>query len=173
MDTFLKKTLLPSEKEVYSTYVLLDASGNNEVYEKALFNETRLEALLEEESFEAVSPYLMKIKEEDELSTWVFDNFKDANWISFVQSSKPYDTVLQTLKKFTKTYDEEIGQDVYIRYWDPRSVEIVLDMFGEEGREEWFETIDVMYARDTLYPKQVLKFTKVGKEILSTIKGAK
>jgi hypothetical protein len=107
------------------------------------------------------------MENEDEVTAWILQNYKDANWISFIQSSKPYNELLQTLTSFTKVYDEEEEHDIYIRYWDPRAMEIVLDMFGEDGREVWFESIEAMYTRDTLEENRMLKFSKEGKTVIS------
>ena len=155
-----------TENKAIPLYAILDASGSDEVYNKALFYDTRFTALFDEEELETVSPYLVKLKEDDEITEWVLDNYDGVNWMSFIQSSKPYSQLLQTLKAFTKTYDEKEEHYVYIRYWDPRAIEITLDMFGEEGRKEWFETIDAMYARDTLEEDTLLKFTQKGKEVI-------
>jgi hypothetical protein len=154
------------EKET-SVYALLDASGSDEVYNKAMFYDTRFTALFDEKELETVSPYLVKLEKDDEATEWVLNNYTDVNWMSFIQSSKPYSELLQTLKAFTKTYDEKEEHYVYIRYYDPRAIEITLDMFGEDGRKEWFETIDAMYARDTLEKDILLKFTQKGKESLT------
>ena len=151
----------------WDTYAILDASGKDEVYHKALFYDNRFTVLFDEEELETVSPYLIKLEEEDEATEWILKNYKDANWMSFIQSNKPYNELLQILKAFTKIYDEEEGHDTYIRYWDPRAIEIVLDMFGEDGRKIWFETINAMYARDSLEENQLLKFTKEGKMVIA------
>ena len=160
------------EKET-STYAILDASGSNEVYNKAMFYDTRFKALFDEEELETVSPYFVKLSKDDEVTEWILDNYTGVSWISFIQSSKPYSELLQTLKAFTKTYDQKEEHYVYIRYWDPRATEIVLDMFGEDGRKTWFESIDAMYARDTFEKVTLLKFTQKGKEFISLKKEAK
>lgn len=149
-----------------SIYALLDASGSDEVYNKAVFYDTRFTALFDEEELETVSPYLVQLKIDDEITEWILNNYAGVNWMSFIQSSKSYSELLQTLKAFTKTYDEKEEHYVYIRYYDPRAIEITLDMFGEDGRKEWFETIDAMYARDTLEEDTLLKFTQKGKEVI-------
>jgi len=152
------------EQNEVSTYAILDASGKDDVYHKAIYDDHRFTALFDEEELETVSPYLVKLNKDDEITQWILDNYADANWMSFIQSTKPYDALLQVLKGFIKTYDEEEEHYVYIRYYDPRAMEITLDMFGEEGRKEWFETIYAMYARDTLQEDTLLKFTQAGKE---------
>jgi len=155
-----------TQNEEIATYAILDASGSNEVYNKALFYDRVFDMLFDEEELETVSPYLVKLKKEDDVTEWILKNYEGANWMSFIQSSKPYSELLQTLKAFTKTYDEKEEHYVYIRYYDPRAMEITLDMFGEDGRKEWFETIDAMYARDTLEEDTLLKFTQKGKEAI-------
>jgi len=157
--TKLAKTLLTDT----DSYAILDAASSDAVYSKALFEHERFEVLFDEEELETVSPYLVKLEKDDEVTEWILKNYEGADWMSFVQSSKPYDELLEILKEFTKMYDEEEQHDVYIRYWDPRALEVCLDIFGEE-KTKWFESIDVMYARDTLEENVLLKFTPKGKE---------
>jgi len=163
----IQNILLNEDSTYSSTYAILDASGKDDVYYKALFYEDKMQILFDEEELETVSPYLVKLNKEDEVTQWILENYQDANWMSFIQSSQPYEELLKILKAFTKMYDEEEEHYTYVRYWDPRAVEIVLDMFGEDGREIWFQTVEAMYARDTLEKNQMLKFTKVGKVVIS------
>ena len=174
MQEKLEKILLDNDSEDETPkliYAILDASGNKEVYKKSLFNDEQFTALFDKAELEKVSPYLVVLRKGDELTNWILKNYKEANWISFIQSDKPYELVLQTLKSFTKTYDEEEDHYVFIRYWDPRAIEICLDMFGEEGRAEWFNVIDSMYARDTLEDDRLVKFTHQGRIYLDLEEG--
>lgn len=159
----LKGILLDHKKDGLSTYAILDASGKLEVYSRATFYDNRFEMLLDNDDLRRVSPYLVKL-EEDEITEWILDSYEVANWIIFIQSSKPYKELLHTLKSYTKTYDEQEEHDVYIRYWDPRAIEIVLKMFDDESLQSWFDVVETIYARNTLKENRLYKFTYGKKE---------
>jgi len=147
-------------------YALLDSAGEAVVYDKALFYEDRFKPLLEEEEFETVSPYLIELHD-DEIMQWLLDEFDQANWILFLKSTKEYGEMLSALKQFVKMHDEESGEDVYIRYWDPRAIEIILEMWSDEDREKWFKTVDIVYSRDPFKKDILLQFTLDGKQTIS------
>lgn len=111
--------------EEYTTYVILDGAADNIIHFKVkYFFDVSYQCLYrgqDKEELEEVAPYLVECRKNSEFTNWVLDNY-GKNFGVFIQSTHNLAQIHDELSARTKIIDEETGNNLFIRFYDPRAI---------------------------------------------------
>ena len=146
----LKKNLLELLfKTDDRVYAILDGALNEEQFFTltVMLNELPYLSLYtgeDKENLEEVAPYLVELEKESELTKWILDNYKE-EWGFFIQSPQDLYRIYEELSQRVKITDETTNNNLFIRFYDPRSVEKYIKLQTKEELEEFFEVAPVIF----------------------------
>ena len=166
MNAALKKRLLeslytndtkatPDEEESY-LYALVDASHDGMIAStlQGLASNVRLIMQGEDlEEFGDESPWLVQIKPEENLLDWLLENGWGERWLVFLRSRYSMNVLLEHLQHFVSIVNDESGEELYFRFYDPIILFSHLLVFTQAQRDLFFRKIDhvLMEIGDTIY----------------------
>ena len=143
----MKKNLINSLfSKKYKTYVILDGAVTDKVSFNVnhIFSINSLSLYLgkDTENLEEVAPYLVELSETNKFTNWVLDGYGNG-YSLFFHSTYDLTTIHSVLSPLTKIIDEETGDNVFVRFYDPRVFQKYLKIQTKEQCEALFSIIPI------------------------------
>lgn len=137
-----------SKTAIEQSYALLDAAKTSNLVEKLNASGLEFRCLFKgqaEQELSDVAPYLVSLREDDNLTRTLFTGPKGCHglWHAeagiFLRSALPFETLWQHLRKFTRVQNSS-GKWYYFRYWEPAVARSYFSGIAErpETVSQWF-----------------------------------
>lgn len=125
---------------MYIKYIILDAArlGVNIINAREL--NPRFESLFQEKGQSAlasVAPHIFLLNTKDKFEEWFFKSGWGDSWGILVYSSEDINTLAKHFRKFVKIKNE-VGEEFYFRFYDPRVLRIFLPTCDRRQLEDFF-----------------------------------
>ena len=134
-------------------YFVLDAARIGRMLNDVMDFDLNIHSLYKYRSEEAladVAPYLIDVKNQLEFLSWYFEKGWGDSWGIFINSSENFENIFKHLRKFLIVQDEK-GEELYFRFYDPRVLNDFFDVIEEEQAKEFFSGVN-MYITETEIP---------------------
>jgi len=122
----LRELLFDDEDQ--STYVILDGASVPGLLKKLFVAKEEWVSLYRgelEPDLAQVAPYLVKLREQSELTDWILEEGWGKHWGIFVITQTGLEALRRHFRKFLRVKDSE-GKVLYFRYYDPRVLNVYL-----------------------------------------------
>jgi len=135
-----------------NVYAVVDSALNHEIHITIQGAKLEYYCLYEGEEaelLEEAAPYLVKIKQDDELTQWLFKNIYKKNAISFIQSGVDIEILADHLRQYAKIRTVMQGDDgnlikqwAFFAFYDPRVFPRFIKGNTSKQSAEFFEEMD-------------------------------
>jgi predicted component of type VI protein secretion system len=131
--------------EPYPPFALLDAARDPRILtllresvdvHKSLFEGAKGRAVDEQ------APYLVELRDDSDLCERLFAEGWGRRWGVYLTSRRPFHETRSHLRRFLMVEDEETGEPMYFRFYDPVVLRVFLAAAGLRHREAFFSEID-------------------------------
>ena len=156
------------------TFVLLDAAQLLDKLEKAQALNSNYVSLYNGQSREALSivaPYLFSFQIESDFAVWLAESGWGRSWGIYFSSDASPQELHHHFRKFLIVQNEN-GQELYFRFYDPRILRVFLPTCDEEQLRGFFGPVSHFMMEDA-DPNQVLVFSLKEGKLYTEIKPAK
>jgi hypothetical protein len=131
--------------EPYPIHAVVDAARDPRIL--ALLRESvdRYHSLFEGAKGVAIdeqAPYLVELRDDSDLCERLFAEGWGRRWASYLTTRRPFKEVRTHLRRVLMVEDEETGEELYFRFYDPAVLRVFLSAAGRRHREALFDGID-------------------------------
>lgn len=128
----------------FQLYVILDAARDNRIYPKLADSDVDCVPLHRGEKAKelaTVGPYLVKLERDHLFTAWLFNNGWGKSWGILLESPAELNELKRHFQTFLTVNDEE-GNPLYFRYYDPRVFRVYLPTCNESELEILFGPVN-------------------------------
>jgi hypothetical protein len=131
--------------EPYPLFAVLDAARSPRILTllreavdpyKSLFEGAKGRAIDEQ------APYLVELRDDSDLSEHLSAEGWGRRWGIYLTSKKPFKEVRTHLRRLLMVEDEETGEQMYFRYYDPAVLRVFLGAAGRRHRGAMFGDVE-------------------------------
>jgi hypothetical protein len=154
-----------AEREKGQLFAILDSARSDAVLSKLALNEVQYESLFrgrEEEPLYDVSPFLVWCKEKTKIFEWLTSEVWGQSIGVFFTSSDSFRNLFTHFQRFLLV-QEEGGEELYFRFYDPRVLRVYLPTCTAQELDLFFGKVSrfIMESEDK---KSIVTYAKVGGE---------
>lgn len=120
--------------------------------QRSLYEGARGDALAE------VAPHLVKLPRDSRLLVSLVQEGWQRRWGIFLTSNRPFKEVRRHLRRFLMVQEEDTGEELYFRFYDPVALAAFLPTCSPAQREEFHGEIEAFLAESEL--GSVLRFVR-------------
>jgi hypothetical protein len=147
-------------KNTNLNYYIIDAARALDRMSEVFAFEIYYDSLYQGRSEEVLAdyaPYIIDLKfAEHEFLPWLINNSKGNSWGIFISTKASFEQLYKHLRKFLIVQDEE-GNELYFRFYDPRVLRIFLPTCDTVQLKEFFGPIDYFFV-ESEDPAVMIKF---------------
>lgn len=156
------QALFQAVGEGASLYAILDSAHNIDIALRLCSSPVEYDSLYRGRSEEAlwhVAPYLVRCKQDSVFIRWVLEEGWGSSWSIFLTSMVGIDALCRHFRHFLLVQDED-GQQMYFRFYDPRVLRIYLQTCTVEEAQQFFGPVEHYLVEDE-DPDILLSFSTV------------
>jgi len=150
-----------AEKDKGQLFAILDSARSDEVLAKLALNEVEYESLFrgrEEEPLFRVAPFLVLCKKESKLFEWLTKEAWGQSIGIFFTSSDSLKNLFTHFQKFLMV-QEEGGEELYFRFYDPRVLRVYLPTCTVQEMDLFFGKVS-RFAMESEDKKSIVTYAK-------------
>jgi hypothetical protein len=139
------------QAEPYPLFAVADASRDARVLVLLRESVDRWQSLFEGAPGRAAdeqAPYLVELRDDSELCERLVAEGWGRRWASYLTSRRPFKEVRTHLRRLLMVEDEETGEQMYFRFYDPAVLRVFLSAAGRRHRETVFDAIASFVLED-------------------------
>lgn len=129
-------------------YVIVDGARDKDIYPGLLRHSTENRCLFAGElskDLAAAAPYLVRLKRNHPFTNWVIEQGWEDSWGIFLQSEMAINELRRHFRRFLKVEDEK-GNSLYFRFYDPRVLRTYLPTCVEKELETVFGPVSRFFC---------------------------
>jgi len=150
------------KKEKINTYAIVDSAVNEEILRyinrRGVERKILYRDRVDRRDLSRKAPYLVELHKDNVDTHKLLKEGYGHNWGCFVLSYFSIKELSRHFTNYTKIYSEVHEQNIYMRFYDPRTINKYLNILNKEESLEFFSKISTLYVEKVDEPQILLKY---------------